>query len=76
MCGAELVGDDVAEPQGLGPFQDRYRMVSDDNAPRGVAAARGAGDRRADQSDADDRQLVEDRLDERRPQPLNHLAPA
>ena len=73
---AEIVGDDVAERQRLRALQDRRRMVGEDNAPRGVAPARGAGDRRADQPDANDRQLVEDRLVERRPEPLNHCCPA
>ena len=71
----KIVGDDVAKPQRLRPLQDRDRMVGKDDAPRGVAAARGQGDRGADQPDADDRQFVEDRLGERRPSRSITFAP-
>ena len=70
---SQIVGDDVAKPQGLRALQDRDRSVGKDDAPGGVAMARGAGDRRADQPYADNRQLFEDRLGERRPEPFNHL---
>jgi hypothetical protein len=48
-------------------------MVRKDDTPRGMAPARRARDRRADQADADDCKLFEDRLGERLPEPLNHF---
>ena len=57
----------------LRALQNPDRMVGKNDAPRRVAPARGARDRRADQPDADDRQLFEDRLGERLPEPINHL---
>ena len=69
----QIVGDDVAKPQRLRALQDRNGRVGKNDAPGGVALARGAGDRRADQPYADNRQLFEDRLGEGRAEPFNHL---
>ena len=72
----EIVCDEVAEPQRLGPLQDRSRMVGEHDPSRRIATARRAGDRGADQADADNREFVEDRLGERRPRrSLNHFGP-
>ena len=73
---SQIVGDEVAKPQGFRALQSRDRFVGKDNAPCGMAVARGASDRRADQPDADNRQLFEDRLGQRRAKPFNHLCPA
>jgi len=73
---SRIIGDDVAKAERLRPLEDPDRMIGEDDASRSVPAAGGAGDRRADQSDPDNRKLIEDRLGERRSQPLNHLRPA
>ena len=70
---SRIVGDDVAKRERLRALQHPDRMVGKDDTPRGMAPARGARDRRADQPDADDRQLFENRLGERLPEPVNHL---
>ena len=59
----------------LRALQGLRRMVGERQCDARRCAAGRAGDRRADQSDADDRELVEDRLGERRPEPLNHDSP-
>ncbi len=48
------------------------RSVRDHDPARRVLLADGAGERRPDQPDPDDRQLAEHRLIERRPEPLSH----
>ncbi len=73
---SQIVGDEIAKRKRLRPFQHPNRLVGEDDTPRGVAPARGARDRRADQPDANDCKLFEDRLGERLPEPLNHLRPA
>ena len=42
---SQIVGDDVAKPQRLRALQNPDRSVGKNDAPRGVAVARGAGDR-------------------------------
>ena len=54
-------------------LQDLLRSIRQDNAARRCPPSRRARDRRADQPDANNRQLVEDRFFERRPEPLNHF---
>ena len=49
-----------------------FERVGEHDSPRRVLPPDRPRERRADQPDADDRQLVEDRLVERRPEPLSH----
>ena len=66
----------VAERQRLHPVEHVGRPVGQNDAPRRPPAARRPRDRGADQPDADNRQLFEQRLFERRHEPVNHHRPA
>ena len=52
---SQIVGDDVAKPQRFRALQNRNGRVGKNDAPGGMAMARGAGDRRADQPYPDNR---------------------
>ena len=62
-----------AERQGLRANQRLLRTICENDAPSGVLQSGCSRDGRADEPNADDRQLVEYRLVEPRPEPLNHV---